>query len=80
MLWTTSAVDRNLGADCATQGTDSVVADPHFVDPAHGDYTPAAGSPLVDAGVADPALPATDQAGHPRVVGSAVDIGAYERQ
>ena len=80
VLWTTSAVDRGLGADCAREGTDSVVADPHFVDAAHGSLTPAAGSPLVDAGVADPSLPSTDQAGHPRLVNGAVDIGAYERQ
>ena len=60
-------------------------------DAAHGDitavpsyqvggYLPAAGSALVDAGVADPALPATDLLGGARVGGGSVDIGAYERQ
>ena len=49
-------------------------------------YVPAAGSALVDAGAADPALPPTDLAGNLRNIdgnrdGVAVtDIGAYERQ
>ena len=58
-------------------------AAPGFADPAGGDYRPAAGSPLIDAG--DPALlSGIDLDGGSRVVdgncdGAAVrDIGAYE--
>lgn len=86
VIWTTVATDRGLGADCAELGTDNVVEDPQFVDPAHGDFSPAAGSPLVDAGALEPGLPTTDVLGNPRVVDgnadgvAAVDIGAYERQ
>lgn len=42
-------------------------------------HLPQAGSPLFDAGVADPALlPATDQRGEARLVGAAVDLGSVE--
>jgi predicted outer membrane repeat protein len=38
-----------------------------------------ADSPAIDHGDSNaPGLPKTDQRGHPRIVGSAVDIGAYE--
>lgn len=52
-------------------------APPLFVDAANGDYREAAGSPTIDAGVADQ-LGALDLAGNPRVQGAAPDIGAYE--
>jgi hypothetical protein len=61
------------------------VADPGFTDLAGGDLTPAAGSPLIDRGVADGDTPALDLAGHARSAdgdgdGLAVpDAGAYER-
>ena len=86
VVWTTSAPDRFLGADCVPATTGSKVADPRFSARASGDFRPAAGSPLIDAGDAADVLPALDQAGKPRVVdgngdGVAVaDIGAYERQ
>lgn len=52
--------------------------DPGFVAP--GNPTPRADSPLVDAGNANPAAGtgSRDAAGRTRVVGSRVDIGAYE--
>lgn len=56
--------------------------DPGFTDPAAGDFTLKGNSPLVDAGVTPPAsviASTTDLAGNPRVQGSAIDIGAYER-
>ena len=53
--------------------------DPRFVDAANGDLRLLTGSPMIDAGdPATPDLPEFDLAGNPRVVGSAVDIGAYE--
>ena len=53
-----------------------------FVDYANGDYSPAPGGALVDAGISDPrgaSASATDLAGHPRASGD-VDIGCYEYQ
>ena len=63
--------------------------DPQFADAAAGDYRPAAGSPLVDAGLDAPALPglpATDLTGSPRLVDgngdclARLDLGAFELQ
>ena len=56
---------------------------PNFTSPETGDYTLAAGSPLVDAGN-DAAYGAgldtdLDVAGNPRKQGDSVDVGAYER-
>ena len=56
--------------------------DSAFTDYASGDYSPASGGALVDAGASDPrgaAASATDLAGHPRASGT-VDIGCYEYQ
>ena len=59
--------------------------DPHFVDPAHGDYSLTAGSPAIDYSLAIPGDP-TDLYGNPRdvdlplVTYSTRDLGAIERQ
>ena len=53
-----------------------------FADYANGDYHPAAGSSLIDAGGDDPrsiAASATDLDGNPRLSGK-IDIGCYEFQ
>ncbi len=53
--------------------------DPRFVDARTGDHHLQPGSPMIDAGYPKtPNLPATDLGGGPRVLGAAVDIGAYE--
>jgi hypothetical protein len=52
-------------------------ADLGLTDLAGGDYRPAPGSRLLDAGWAD-GFPATDNAGRPRPQGAAPDIGAFE--
>jgi hypothetical protein len=52
-------------------------APPLFANASAGDYREAAGSPTIDAGIADQ-LGALDLAGNPRVLGPAPDIGAYE--
>ena len=49
-----------------------------FKDYAKGDFTPAAGGPLCNAGAAWADAPATDLAGKPRVQGRFIDIGCYE--
>jgi len=62
-------------------GASNINADPLFGDPANGDYHLVAGSPCIDAGTNDaPSLPDTDKDGNPRIVGAAVDMGAYEWQ
>jgi len=53
-------------------------ADPQFVNSQAGDYRPAAGSPTIDAGTADPDNAAVDMDGNPHPSGVAVDIGPYE--
>lgn len=61
-------------------GVGNTAGDPGFVSAA--DYRPRAGSPLVDAGVADPAGGTTprDVSGQPRVQGARIDIGAFEAE
>jgi hypothetical protein len=60
-----------------TEGPGNQTAAPIFVDAELGDYTEAAASPTVDAGVVDRLGP-LDLAGRQRVQGPAPDIGAYE--
>lgn len=72
----------------AGAGSDVILRDPRFVDPAHGDYSLRAASPAVDAAAAV-ANDARDLHSRPRdrVLGATVaavfgprDIGALERQ
>ena len=61
-------------------GVDCLFVQPVFRDVEHGDYRPAAGSPLLDAGAARSgcgAVSTTDFDGLPRANG-AVDIGCFE--
>jgi hypothetical protein len=62
------------------QDEHSLAVDPLFVDPANGDFHLAAGSPLIDAGLAAEGLPPEDLENNPRPAGSAPEVGAYERQ
>jgi hypothetical protein len=84
-----------VDAGCTTDETGNIDADPLFVDALAGDLHLQADSPCIDTGSTD-ALPADtadldddgdvledipfDLDGNPRVVGTAVDIGAYEYQ
>ena len=55
--------------------------DPLFVDSANGDYHLTLGSSCIDAGDSSaPEIPLIDKDDNPRIVGTAVDIGAYEYQ
>jgi len=51
---------------------------PHFVDPTKGNYRLAANSPLIDAGIGSVNTTTKDLDGKPRIIGSSIDIGAYE--
>lgn len=79
-LWqnTTDIVDET---HASSQIAQNISSDPLFADPDAGDYRLWDGSPCIDAGDSGAYyLPETDKDGDPRVVGSAVDIGAYEWQ
>lgn len=70
-----------LSADCIDLEADnSALNGPHFVNPTGNtpDFSLAAGSVCIDAG--DSGYPgiSVDLAGNPRIIGSSVDIGAYE--
>jgi uncharacterized repeat protein (TIGR01451 family) len=70
---------NNTGGDYlgVAPGVHDISADPLLVDPAHGDFHLAPGSPCIDAG--DPVnYPPTDFEGDPRPQGLAPDIGADE--
>lgn len=75
-------VDGFRAYEDETRGTSFVEGDPRFSSRAGFDFHLLAGSPALDAGdaAARPAGATTDRDGHPRVVGPAVDLGAYERQ
>jgi len=47
-------------------------------DYANGDYTPASGGPLYNAGANYEGMASVDLAGNPRKIGSKIDIGCYE--
>jgi Right handed beta helix region len=71
------------GGICTDQtGTNgNISADPLFVNVAMGNYRLQSGSPAINAGNNfAPDLPQKDLAGKPRIVGSTVDLGAYEFQ
>jgi hypothetical protein len=67
---------QDNGAKITDAGGNQAAA-PLFVNAPAGDYREAAGSPTIDAGTASQ-LGSTDLAGGPRVLGGAVDIGAFE--
>jgi hypothetical protein len=69
-------VERVGEATISDAGGNQTAA-PLFVDAAAGDYREAAGSPTIDAGIADRSGP-LDLAGNPRVLGATPDIGAFE--
>ncbi len=63
-------------------GEGNTASEPRFLDLKAGDYRLQEGSPCIDAGYNDPALPATDIAGMHRVMyggkSLTVDMGAWE--
>lgn len=59
-------------------GQNLVGSDPQFINPAGGNYRIATTSPAVNTGVVSSSMASVDLAGNARVVGSTVDMGAYE--
>jgi hypothetical protein len=52
--------------------------DPQFVNAGAGDFRLAANSPAINAGTSHSSIGSEDLAGHSRVSGGTVDLGAYE--
>jgi hypothetical protein len=66
--------------EVAGSGNNLADTDPLFVNAATGNFRLQAASPAVNSGVADSYMADVDLDGHARVIGSAVDRGAYEAQ
>lgn len=75
-----NATDLDVSPEAVTSNN-VIGATPGFVDPVGGNYRLATGSPAIDAGDNSPpgGLGMADLDGHARVIGIAVDAGAYER-
>jgi hypothetical protein len=68
-------------AGCSTNAPSSAnnqATAPLLVNVAGGDFHQRPGSPTIDAGVTDVANGPLDPDGHPRTIGAATDIGAFE--
>jgi hypothetical protein len=57
-----------------------ILADPRFIDSTNGDFHLQSNSPCINGGNNLYVGSSTDLDGNPRVVGEAIDIGAYEYQ
>ena len=68
----------NTFATVTDQGGNLFGSSPAFVDAAAGDYRPAGGSPLINAGDNSFVTTSSDLAGGVRIIADAVDLGAYE--
>ncbi|HQO10648.1 MAG TPA: right-handed parallel beta-helix repeat-containing protein [Clostridiales bacterium] len=73
--------DSILIPEITDMGNNLLAVDPLFFDTINNNYQLSSGSPCIDKGTnAIDSLPELDLLGNPRIVGSAIDIGAYEYQ
>lgn len=72
------AVEGDITGATFPEGTVVGAAESFFKDYANGDYTPASGGPLYNAGANYEGMASVDLAGNPRKIGSRIDIGCYE--
>ncbi|HEX3824109.1 MAG TPA: choice-of-anchor Q domain-containing protein [Mycobacteriales bacterium] len=67
------------GADSGfTLDPTDITTAPKFVDPAHGNFQERPTSPTINKGAAESPTDTLDLLGHPRTIGPAPDMGAYE--
>jgi hypothetical protein len=66
-------------APLPTTGIGNITNDPAFADPFNGNFHLQSNSPCINAGSSN-AVGTTDLDGNPRLVGTFVDLGAYEYQ
>jgi predicted outer membrane repeat protein len=71
-------LDLHGGVDVDSGG--NVFTNPVFVNAGTRDLRLSAGSPAIDAGIKTVVTSTTDLNGSPRIIGSAVDMGAFEYQ
>ena len=74
----TSAVLTGTG-NITLASSNSATSGPHFVNPSTGDFHLATGSPCINTGLSSANITTTDFEGNQRIVGSSIDMGAYER-
>jgi hypothetical protein len=74
-----TALNDGGGGETVDANATDISKPPTFVNVLADDFRELAGSSTVNAGAGDP-LSDTDLDGHPRTIGSAPDIGAYELQ
>jgi hypothetical protein len=72
------ATDADISGLNFPEGTVTGTVTEFFKGYVNGDYTPASGGPLYNAGANYEGLASVDLAGNPRKVGSKIDIGCYE--
>jgi len=61
-------------------GTHFIMGEPRFVDAENGDFHLRSDSPAIDVGDDSVVEVEVDLDGNPRIVGGAIDLGAFERQ
>jgi hypothetical protein len=75
-----SSLDYCCTLPLPDNGSGNFTSDPVLVDPSGGDFHLQSNSPCINSGNNTYVTTATDLDGNPRIVGSTVDIGAYEYQ